>query len=99
MTRRPELSVLQESFSIPHMHDFFELFYVFRGSCEMIMSGKKERLNVGDFCICNLHVLHQVKMEEGAIGINILIQKSAMQQVLLGHHIVFFVRIGNMPMQ
>lgn len=84
LIRRSELSVLRERLSIPHMHDFFELFYVFRGSCEMIMSGKKERLNAGDFCICNLHVLHQVKMEEGAVGINILIQKSAMQQVLLG---------------
>ena len=80
----PELSVLRERISIAHMHDFFELLYVFQGSCEMIMSGKKERLNAGDFCICNLHVLHQVKMEEGAMGINILIQKSAMQQVLLG---------------
>lgn len=80
----PELSVLRERLSIPHMHDFFELFYVYQGSCEIVMSGKRERLNAGDFCICNLHVLHQVKMEEGAIGINILIQKSAMQQVLLG---------------
>ena len=84
LIRCPELSVLRERVSISHMHDFFELLYIVQGSCEMVISGKKERLNTGDFCICNLHVLHQVKMEEEAIGINILIQKSAMQQVLLG---------------
>ncbi len=84
LLKQPELSVLRERLSISHMHDFFELLYIYRGSCEIVMSGRKERLNAGDFCICNLHVLHKVKMEEEAVGINILIQKSAMQQVLLG---------------
>lgn len=69
---------------IPHSHDFFELMYMYKGSCKHIVNYKELTLNEGDICILGMHDSHSVIIESSDdILFNILIKKSLFDKSFL----------------
>lgn len=68
----------------PHYHDFFELMYMFKGSCKHIVNDISTVLNEGDICILGMTDFHTVIVESDEdILFNILIKKSLFDKSFL----------------
>ncbi|WP_069986806.1 AraC family transcriptional regulator [Massilioclostridium coli] len=67
-----------------HNHNFFELFYVYKGSCLNILPEKEMVLSEGDFMLLNPNALHSpfTPSDENTI-INIIIKPSVFEDVML----------------
>lgn len=48
-----------------HSHDFYEIFYILKGSIEHEVNGKKQTLHAGDICFMNLTDVHTFLREPG----------------------------------
>ena len=61
-----------------HSHDFFELIYVYRGSCVNRVDQASYPMQEGDLCILNSHAVHclRVSQPEKAYIFNILVGKT-----------------------
>lgn len=46
-----------------HIHDCFEIDYVFKGSCEFSFLDEKRMLQEGDFCIISPYVSHNMVLQ------------------------------------
>lgn len=67
-----------------HKHDFIELCYVWSGSCEQTIEGKKVITSEGDVCIFDTHVSHAVKAAgENDILVNIMMQEDFFNSAFL----------------
>lgn len=67
-----------------HNHDFFEILYVYSGSCVTLISGKEHELRSGDICLYNLQALHYVrKCKPEDVLFNILIRRDLFQRSFL----------------
>lgn len=55
-----------------HSHDFFEAFYVMEGMCTHEISGKKQILYTGDFCIIPPGVEHTISVQDTSIIITMI---------------------------
>ncbi len=67
-----------------YYHDFFEIMYVYKGSCINGINGNSFKMNEGDICILGMNDSHYVKVDcEGDILINILIKKSLFDKSFL----------------
>jgi AraC family transcriptional regulator, melibiose operon regulatory protein len=57
------ISISQQPYDsvIPlHMHDYIEIMYVYRGTCEVTIKGKKINLNKGNLILLNKEIPHSV---------------------------------------
>lgn len=67
-----------------HYHEFFEIMYVYKGSCTNTINGGEFTMNEGDICILGMHDYHNVKVDcQNDILINILIKKSLFDKSFL----------------
>lgn len=68
----------------PHYHDFFELMYMYKGSCKQIINDKELTLKEGDICILGMKDSHSVIIESNDdILFNIMIKKSLFDKSFL----------------
>lgn len=74
--------------AIMHEHTFFELIYVYDGTCEQTISQQKVSLQAGDICIIPPGVSHSVGVFDGSVVLNCLIRKSTL-------HNIFFNFLSN----
>ena len=58
-----------------HKQDFFELAYVFSGSCRQVIDGEEVPLKQGDLCFIPPLVMHTMEVFDDSIIINIQIRK------------------------
>ena len=67
-----------------HRHNFFELAYVYRGSCINLMPESRLYMKQGDLILFNPNVTHAVgTLSEHDCVINIIIQKDIFKQTIL----------------
>ena len=62
-----------------HSHSFFELLYVYSGSCSHTIAGETFTMKAGSFCIVAPHVYHSVGVFDDSVVLNILIKGSALE--------------------
>ncbi|WP_459478946.1 AraC family transcriptional regulator [Clostridium saccharoperbutylacetonicum] len=82
-----------------HSHTFFEMFYVYSGSCTQEISGTSINFKEGDICIISPGTKHSMSIFNDNIVINILIRKTTFNEtffeLLKGNNILsmFFKEI------
>ncbi len=74
--------------AIVHDHTFFELIYVYDGSCSQTISQNKLTLKTGDVCIIPPGIKHAIGVYDNSVIINYLIRKSTL-------HNIFFNFLNN----
>ena len=68
-----------------HSHEFFELFYVYSGTCHCYFDGREFRLPKGTIWIFNTQCAHNVYLPDDRTNlVNILLRKSTFSAALLG---------------
>jgi len=76
--------------AIPHSHTFFELIYVYSGTCKQNINEHTISLRTGDICIIPPNITHTVEVFDESIIINVLMRKNTL------HNIFFnFLRTPN----
>jgi len=73
---------------IIHDHTFFELIYVYDGSCKQTVSNNTLNLTQGDVCIIPPGIKHSIGVFDNSIVFNCLIRKSTL-------HNIFFNFLNN----
>lgn len=59
--------------SLFHNHDFFEMMYVYSGTCRNVIGNKEMRLSAGDLLLYNLQTVHKLILDDpDAVVFNIL---------------------------
>lgn len=67
-----------------HKHDYFEIFYVLKGSCYNYIDNKEEIFYEGSFCLMNPQIIHErIIPDANSIIITICIRKTAFDTYLL----------------
>ena len=67
-----------------HRHDFFEIAYVYRGSCINLMPESRLHMKQGDLILFNPNITHAIgTLSENDCVINIIIQKDIFKQTIL----------------
>lgn len=76
--------------AISHSHTFFELIYVYSGTCRQQINQNLISLSTGDICIIPPNITHTVEVFDESIILNVLMRKSTL------HNIFFnFLRTPN----
>ncbi len=76
--------------AVEHSHDFFELIYVYRGSCTNTIYSSKTVLKEGDLILIPPDIPHTISVMNDDIIINILIKHSTFDDIFFN-----FLRIEN----
>lgn len=64
-----------------HVHNYFEMVYVYRGSCVHVTHDETIHLHQGDVLLMNPHILHWLYLEHPTdIVFNILLSKDFLEQ-------------------
>lgn len=63
-----------------HSHSYFELIYVFSGSCSHTIAGKTIHMEQGCFCIVAPKTYHSIGVFDSSVVLNILIRKSTLEE-------------------
>ncbi len=75
-----DVYAIQQFYNIsrePHSHDYFEIVYVYRGSCEMIFEKNQRTLGEGEVCIIAPNSTHGLHLrEESDLTFIIWVRKS-----------------------
>lgn len=75
--------------SILHEHTFFEIVYVYDGSCKQTISNNKVTLNIGDLCIIPPGIKHDISVfDDTSVILNCLVKKNTL-------HNIFFNFLNN----
>ncbi len=72
-----------------HIHDYYEILYVYRGNCTYFFQDTCFQLHKGQFLILSPNTMHHIEMDEDGFGLTINIRKSTFQntfQSLLNEH-------------
>ncbi len=64
-----------------HYHDFFDITYVFRGSCRFFFEGETVTLREGDLCVVSPMSGHSLPMEPGCLAVSVIVRKSTFDSV------------------
>jgi len=67
--------------AIVHDHTFFELIYVYDGSCKQTVSNNTLNLIQGDVCIIPPGIKHSISVFDNSIVLNCLIRKSTLHNI------------------
>ena len=51
-----------------HSHEYFEITYIYRGSCYLLFENQKLRLNEGELCIIPPMSPHNQPVETGTLA-------------------------------
>lgn len=82
-----------------HNHNFYELLYVYEGEFTQQIDNTQFTMHTGDFCLVPPRVYHSLEVDNYSIILNILIKKSAFQNiffnVLRGDNILSAFFLGN----
>jgi len=62
-----------------HCHSFFELLYVYSGSCRHTIADETFTMKEGIFCIVAPHVYHTIGVFDDSVVLNILIKGSSLE--------------------
>ncbi len=65
----------------PHLHNYFEITQVVKGSCTFLFEGEKATLNEGDLCIVSPMSGHNMPLEPGCLAISIVVRRSTFDSV------------------
>lgn len=60
-----EVTAPAQSGEFTHSHDYYQIWYVTRGSCNHFVEGQKHKMQVGDAFLLPPKVLHSTIVEEG----------------------------------
>lgn len=71
-----------------HSHTFFELIYIYDGSCRQQIGDRTISLQTGDVCIIPPGITHSIEVFDESIVLNCLIRKSTL-------HNIFFNFLSN----
>ena len=67
-----------------HRHEFFELFYIYEGTCYCYFNDQEYVLEKGSVWIFNTHCRHAVVVpDDGSLLINIIVRKSTFITAML----------------
>ena len=70
--------------SLFHNHDFFEMMYVYAGTCKNVIGNKEMRLSAGDLLLYNLQTVHKLILDDpDAVVFNILAGREVFSQSFL----------------
>lgn len=72
-----------------HIHDYYEILYVYQGSCTYFFQDTSFPLHKGQFLILSPNTVHHIEMDKDGFGLTINIRKSTFQdtfQTLLNEH-------------
>lgn len=64
-----------------HTHTFFELVYVYDGSCTQLISNQTLHMKTGDFCVIPPGVEHSISVLDDSIIINILLRRTTLHSM------------------
>lgn len=79
-----EDSINKEPVPLVHRHDFFELFYVYRGCCLSTIQGQEICFYTGDICLYNINSIHSITVPtDEEIVFNVLIRKRLINETFL----------------
>lgn len=67
--------------AIDHEHTFFELTYVFDGTCEQLIHGQRIQMRTGDFLVIPPGVHHSISVFDHSIVIQIPIKKNTLENI------------------
>ncbi|WP_124067546.1 AraC family transcriptional regulator [Clostridium sp. E02] len=59
-----------------HEHQFYELFYIYSGTCMNTIHGKKSIYSTGDLCIIPPKTKHSIAVFDDSVIINVMIKSS-----------------------
>ena len=84
---------------LTHSHKFFEMLYVFEGSCEHILDHARFSMREGELCIVAPETEHFVSVFDESIVINFLIRSSTFEtmfsNLLKGNHVLSSFFLNN----
>lgn len=66
-----------------HSHDYFEIVYMLKGSCQQTLQNESLPLHEGDLCFIPPYQEHTLEIFDDSIAINLMIQKESFAQILL----------------
>lgn len=64
-----------------HAHEYFEMFYVFSGTCTHTINQKTKRLPQGTLCLIAPYVQHSIGVFDESIVLNIMIQRTTFDDI------------------
>jgi AraC-like DNA-binding protein len=64
-----------------HSHDYFEITYIYRGSCPLLFENQKFVLNEGELCIIPPMSPHNQPVDIYAIALGIVVRKSTFNSI------------------
>lgn len=64
-----------------HAHDYFEMFYVFSGSCMHTINEQSSLLTEGTFCLIAPYVKHSIGVFDNSIILNIMVQRTTFDDI------------------
>ncbi len=71
--------------SFLHIHDFFEMNYLYKGKCKMNFEDDVVIMNEGEFCIIAPNSKHQIEyIDDKSKVISILVRKSTFEKTFFG---------------
>ena len=69
------------SHAIVHSHTFFELVYIYDGTCKQTISEQTISMKTGDFCVVPPGVDHSISVFDDSIVINIMLRRSTLHSM------------------
>ena len=69
--------------AIVHSHTFFELVYIYDGTCKQTISEQTISMKTGDFCVVPPGVDHSISVFDDSIVINIMLRRSTLHSMFL----------------
>lgn len=62
-----------------HTHNFFELNYVFSGTCSMLFENEARQLKEGELCIIAPHSRHDVTVTDDSVVVSLMLRKNTFE--------------------
>ena len=67
--------------AIVHSHTFFELVYIYDGTCKQTISEQTISMKTGDFCVVPPGVDHSISVFDDSIVINVMLRRSTLHSM------------------
>lgn len=66
---------------IPHLHNYFEITHVLKGSCTFLFENEKVTLSEGEICIVSPMSGHSLPLEPGCFAVSVVVRRSTFDSV------------------
>lgn len=64
-----------------HGHNYFEINFLYTGSCVQLFENERRTLHAGDMCIISPYAQHNIIVESDCIALGILMRKSSFDRI------------------